>query len=201
MIVAATDEKPKRSRILAFLNAPFFLWVLSALAISFLSTFYQTRQRCLQESSALITKQFRTRNEIDSRVVYFKQAVLSAKTAKQLQELLRKRHSSSTQLKTKTLSDLIQDQNEIVSYLPFEDQLKLAQQGTSASRIINIAANTEIDDIDDEVFKELKSNITEQSPWLPNFTLFIPQCSMRSVMRLVVFGSQEYLRAIPFDRP
>lgn len=199
--VLAAVEKPKRNRFLAIINAPIFLWLLSAIAISFLSIAYQTRQQCLQESGAMIMNQLRTQNEINERVDYFKRAVLSAKTAKELQDTLRKRKVRHEQFRTKTLFDLAQDQNTIIAYLPIEDRIKLAQQTINAPGIFILAANAEIDDIDDDTFKDPKDQINEQSPTLPNFTLFIPQCSPTSVIRLVVSGTQEYLRAIPFDQP
>jgi len=113
--VLAAVEKPKRNRFLAIINAPIFLWLISAIARSFGSMVYQARQQCVQESGALIMSQLRTQSEINERVSYFKQAVLSAKTAKQLQDTLRKRKVSHEQSSTKTLFDLIQDEGEIVT--------------------------------------------------------------------------------------
>jgi hypothetical protein len=115
----------------------------------------------LQESDALIRNQFRTSDEINNRVYYFKQAVLSAKTAKQLQDAVRKRKASHEQFRTMTLFDLMEDQGAIVAYLPVDDRIKLAQQTNNAGPIQIMAADAEINDIDDDTFKDLKNRVTE----------------------------------------
>jgi hypothetical protein len=202
--ILAALEKPKRNRVLAVINAPIFLWVLSAIALSFGSTVYQTRQQCLDKSEAIIANQFRTRQEIDRRIYYFKEAVLSAETPKQLQDALRKWKSMYTDLRAKTLFDLLEDQRSIINYLPIGDLIKLYQhqpQQPQEPPIAFLAANSEINDIDDDTFRDLKTKVTEQTPWMPNATIFIPQCSMPSAIRLTIYGGHDYLRAIPFDRP
>jgi hypothetical protein len=200
----ASIGKPKANRLLAIINSPIFLWLLSAIALSFGAAVYQTRNQCLEKSDALIANQFRTRNEIDRRIYYFKEAVLSAKSPKQLQDILRKRSSTYTDLRAKNLFDLLEDQGAIVNYLPMDDRIKLAQhqpQQPQEPPIAYLAANSEINDIDDEAFKDLKTKVTDQTQWLPNATLFIPQCSILSAVRLTISGGHDYLRAIPFDQP
>jgi hypothetical protein len=204
----ASIEKPKPNRLLTLINAPISLWLLSAIALSFGAAVYQTRNQCSDKSEALIANQFRTRNEIDRRIYYFKEAVLSTKSPKQLQDILRKRKSIYADLRAKGLWDLLEDQLAIVNYLPIDDRIKLAQklaqlppQHPQEPPIAFLAADAEINDIDDETFKDLKTKVTDQTPWLPNATLFVPQCSIVSVVRLTISGGHDYLRAIPFDQP
>src|SRR5262249_32551586 len=81
------------NRFLAIINAPITLWLLTAIAISFGSYVYQTLQECRRESERLTTDHMHTFDETTARVEYFKAAVISAETAKQLQEALSKRKS------------------------------------------------------------------------------------------------------------
>jgi hypothetical protein len=199
--VLAALQKPKRNRFIAIINSGIFLWLISAIALSFGSTVYQARQQCLQESASQIMRQLRTQNEINERVFHFKEVVLSAKTPQQLQNDLRKRKVRTEQFRSKMLFDLLQDQGDIITYLPMEDRIKLAQRGLESPTLQILAAQAELDDIDDATFKELKEAVTEQSPVLPNFTMYISQCDVLSAIRLAISGNHEYLRAIPFDRP
>ena len=186
---------------LAIINAPIVLWLLSAVALSFLPLLSQTRQQCLEKSSTLIIDQLRTQSEINQRIYYFKEAVLSAKTPKQLQEILSKRKVSLSDFRTKTLSDLFQDQGAILNYLSIEDRIKLAEQTVKSPTIIGLAFVAENGDIDDDAFNAIKKQVTEQTPWLSNATLFVSQCSIPSIIGLAVSGSHEFVRAILFDQP
>jgi hypothetical protein len=199
--VLAAVEKPRRNRFIAFINAPIILWLLSAIGISFLPAVYQARQQCSQVSDTLVTNQFRTQDEINSRIFYFKDAVLSAQSATQLQEILNKRKSSYAEFKTKTLADLLEDTSKIYGYVSLEDMRTLLQQRNSAIPAWTLLTKVESDGVDDELFKELKAQITEQSPTMPNFRWFVPDCSILASIRLAIYGDHKYLRAIPFDRP
>lgn len=199
--VLAALQKPKRNRFIAIINSGIFLWLISAIALSFGSTVYQARQQCVQESAAQIMRQLRTQNEINLRVFHFKDAILGAKTAQQLQDDLRKRKVPYEQFRSKTLLDLLQDQADIVTYLPLDDRIKLAQRGTDYPKLPALAAQAELQDINDDTFKELKEAVTETSPVLPNFTMYISKCDVPSAIRLAISGNHEYLRAIPFNQP
>ena len=129
---------------------------------------------------------------------------MSAETSQQLKDYLGKRKVPYEQFRSKTLVDLMQDQTDIViANLSLDDKIKLAQKGLEnpSMSLPMWAAQVELEDIDDDTFKELKASVTKQTPVLPNFTMYISQCDLLSAARLVISGNHEYLRAIPFNQP
>jgi hypothetical protein len=91
----ASIEKPKPNRLLAIINAPIFLWLISAIFLTGGAAVFQTRQQCTQQSEAAWRKNVLAQNELRNRLIYFEQEVLDAKTAQELQTAIKKRNGAS----------------------------------------------------------------------------------------------------------
>lgn len=85
-------HKPKKrfsKRLIAIINSGFFLWVLSAAALSIGGTYYVQHKECLADAARLVDKFENARKELNSRENYVRDAAFRARNIHELKEMLK----------------------------------------------------------------------------------------------------------------
>jgi len=189
--VLAALERPKKARVIAIINSGFFLWLISALFLTFGSAIYQARQTCTSESAARKENLRLVQEEITDRVLYFVDAVDKTKTPEDLFGAIRARKPFYDQFRQKTLFDLTEEQRTITNFLSPADAYKVGN-ALSLQVVLSYAAQAEINRLPSVVLAGLKASLA-QNVELPRLVYVSSNCSLLSLLRQTVLGTRDYL--------
>jgi hypothetical protein len=177
---------------LAVINSGFFLWLISALFLTFGSALYQGRLQCNQESAKQRDTLAITQEEINDRIFFFLDVASKAKSPQEFNAALRARRPLYDQFRNKTLLDLTRDQKSIASFLSSEDASKV-QSATGLVLLTARATDAYINAVDAQKLAILKA-FSGSNDETPPIISVGPNCSLAATVRQMLLGRDDYLR-------
>jgi hypothetical protein len=79
----------KKSRLASFINAPLFLWAISAIFITFAGAYYSWRQQCMMDARVLTERYRSLSREIDLRRSAISSIVANAKSLEEIEQQIK----------------------------------------------------------------------------------------------------------------
>jgi hypothetical protein len=104
-LLTLATPKPK-SRFLAFINAPFTLWFLSAVVLGFGSIYYTAYKQCIADGTKISEDYSLYRTEMINRQISLAIAIKSAKTLADVYKVQQSIPDDAVKLKDKKLAEI-----------------------------------------------------------------------------------------------
>ena len=115
----AALEKPKPNRLIAVVNSAVFLWLLSALLVTFGGTYFASHQACIQDGDRAVERWHRLTREISVRHEELLFVVASAKTISSIRDAIPKLPSVYFELRERTLFELTRERSLLSNEVDF----------------------------------------------------------------------------------
>jgi hypothetical protein len=118
--VSIDDQpQPSRGKWLRTLNSPLFLWLMSAIFISFAGLMVTKRSACISEADQLSDRFTKLDNEIFFRQTYIANVLKQAKSLNDLRSKLKAVPSQRQDLAAQNLDDLIDEREKMRTRIDF----------------------------------------------------------------------------------
>lgn len=106
VLAALEKPQPKRSRFLAFINSPAFLWSLSVFVLTAGGGIYSTYKQCISDSKQVLNTYMRLRFEISYREDKIATQIQNAKTMDDVRKSVDSRAYFSPDYKDRAITEL-----------------------------------------------------------------------------------------------
>jgi hypothetical protein len=117
-LLTLATPKPK-SRFLAFINAPLFIWFLSAVVLGFASIYYTTYKQCIVDGTKLSEDYMLYRTEMIHRQISLANAITSAKTLADVYKYRESIPDDAVKLKDKKLVEIVEFLEQLSTRIEF----------------------------------------------------------------------------------
>ena len=117
-LLTLATPKPK-NRFLAFINAPFTLWLLSAVVLGFGSVYYTAYKQCIMDGTKLSEDYMLYRTEMIHRQISLANAITSAKTLADIYKYRESIPDDAVKLKDKKLVEIVEFLEQLSTRIEF----------------------------------------------------------------------------------
>jgi hypothetical protein len=215
----AATEKPRASRILRIVNAPFFLWFLSATFITVGGAYFTTRQQCVAEAEKIADQYEKLGVEIERRETYIFHTLETHNTAASMRAALSQIREHYSDFHSRPLFELIEQRDKLLERIdtsPFEQtkrendaflanfREKLSNAGGRVDifePIFRGESPTELQDVDIEALR-LYAKAAElhlRGSFSNMFKIAEPACSFLTVTDIAITGQRKKFLTLSFD--
>jgi hypothetical protein len=112
--VLAALERPKRGKLAAFVNSPFFLWLLSIVFVTMGSIYFNTQQQCLRDARQIADNYKRIVDELGIKKFAIYYSVMQARSMEDVRKTMRSLPWLYSDLRERSLRQLDKEMDDIV---------------------------------------------------------------------------------------
>jgi hypothetical protein len=102
-----SPQTPRPHLLIRCLNAPFTLWLLSAIVLTVGGAYFSGHQKCEADTEKIITNYYKLQIELMERLEHIQAGVASAKSLQDINDTLQTQPNVYIELKERTTRDMI----------------------------------------------------------------------------------------------